>query len=180
MLRAKILVLSDAAVQGQREDRSGPAVRELLEARGWTVAASEVLPDEAGEIERTLKTWTDADDCDAVFTTGGTGLSPRDVTPEATRAVLEKEVPGIAELMRSEPWLPPVTTTTGPPSGRPSARRPSALVQRRSEPRTGFPVTTARPRGIDRIGASNVSPIPDDHPATALSARPGIASPTHR
>ena len=77
-------------------------MRELLEARGWTVAASEVLPDEAGEIERTLKTWTDADDCDAVFTTGGTGLSPRDVTPEATRAVLEKEVPGIAELMRSE------------------------------------------------------------------------------
>jgi len=102
MLRAKILVLSDAAVQGQREDRSGPAVRELLEARGWAVAASEVLPDEAGEIERTLKTWTDADDCDAVFTTGGTGLSPRDVTPEATRAVLEKEVPGMAELMRAE------------------------------------------------------------------------------
>ena len=102
MLRAKILVLSDAAAQGQREDRSGPAVREFLEARGWTVAASEVVPDEAGEIERTLKTWTDAGDCDAVFTTGGTGLSPRDVTPEATRAVLEKEVPGIAELMRSE------------------------------------------------------------------------------
>src|SRR5438034_1530151 len=102
MLRAKILVLSDAAVQGQREDRSGPAVRELLEARGWTVAASEVLPDEAGAIERTLKTWTDAGDCDAVFTTGGTGLSPRDVTPEATRAVLEKEVPGIAAVMRAE------------------------------------------------------------------------------
>src|SRR3989454_12574665 len=79
MLRAKILVLSDAAAQGRREDRSGPAVRELLEARGWTVAASEVVPDEAGEIERTLKTWTDAGDCDAVFTTGGTGLSPPDV-----------------------------------------------------------------------------------------------------
>src|SRR5204862_7423004 len=61
-----------------------------------------VLPDEAGEIERTLQTWTDADDCDAVFTTGGTGLSPRDVTPEATRAVPEKEVPGMAELMRAE------------------------------------------------------------------------------
>src|SRR5207249_168498 len=102
MLRAKILVLSDAAAEGRREDRAGPAVRELLEARGWTVAASEVLPDEAGEIEQILKAWTDADDCDAVFTTGGTGLSPRDVTPEATRAVLEKEVPGMAELMRSE------------------------------------------------------------------------------
>src|SRR5439155_7218926 len=102
MLRAKILVLSDTAAEGRREDRSGPAVRELLEARGWTVAASEGLPDGAGEIERTLKTWTDADDCDAGFTTGGTGLSPRDATPEATRAVLEKEVAGMAELIRAE------------------------------------------------------------------------------
>jgi molybdopterin adenylyltransferase len=102
MLRAKILVLSDAAAQGRREDLSGPAVGELLEARGWTVQAREVLPDDARQIERVLKAWTDVDDCDVVFTTGGTGLSPRDVTPEATQAVVEKEIPGLAELMRSE------------------------------------------------------------------------------
>ncbi|PYV28617.1 MAG: molybdenum cofactor biosynthesis protein [Acidobacteria bacterium] len=102
MLRAKILVLSDAAAQGRREDRSGPAVRELLEARGWAVQACEVLPDEARGIEQRLTMWTDADDCDVVLTTGGTGLSPRDVTPEATRAVVEKEIPGLAELMRAE------------------------------------------------------------------------------
>lgn len=101
-LRAKILILSDAAAGGRREDRSGPVVRELLEARGWVVALSEVLPDDAAEIRRRLEAWTDANDCDAVFTTGGTGIGPRDVTPEATRAVIEREVPGLAELMRAE------------------------------------------------------------------------------
>jgi molybdopterin adenylyltransferase len=100
--RAKILVLSDAAASGQREDRSGPALRDLLEARGWVVTAPEVLPDDLDQIRRSLETLTDRDDCDAVFTSGGTGLGPRDVTPEATRAVIEKEVPGLAELMRAE------------------------------------------------------------------------------
>jgi molybdopterin adenylyltransferase len=100
--RAKILVLSDAASSGQREDRSGPAVRDLLEARGWVVTAPEVLPDDLDQIRRSLETLTDRDDCDAVFTSGGTGLGPRDVTPEATLAVIEKEVPGLAELMRAE------------------------------------------------------------------------------
>jgi molybdopterin adenylyltransferase len=100
--RAKILVLSDAAAAGQREDRSGPRVRELLEAHGWTVVACEILPDDANQIRARLEAWTSSDDCDAVFTTGGTGLGPRDVTPEATRDVLEMEVPGLAELMRAE------------------------------------------------------------------------------
>jgi len=101
-LRAKILVLSDAAAGGRREDRSGPAVRELLESRGWLVGSIEVLPDDASRIRETLLAWTDGDDCDAVFTSGGTGLGPRDVTPEATRAVVEKKIPGLAELMRAE------------------------------------------------------------------------------
>ena len=101
-LRAKILVLSDAAAGGGREDRSGPAIRELLEKRGWLVEALEVLPDDAHRIRLTLLAWTDRDDCDAVFTSGGTGLGPRDVTPEATRAVIEKEIPGLAQLMRAE------------------------------------------------------------------------------
>lgn len=103
-LRAKILVLSDAASRqpAGREDRSGPAVRELLESRGWRVTACEVLPDDARKIRHRLEEWTDRDDVDAVFTTGGTGLGPRDVTPEATRLVLEREVPGLAERMRAE------------------------------------------------------------------------------
>ena len=101
-LRAKILVLSDAAAGGRRQDRSGPAVRELVEKRGWLVTALEVLPDETDRIQAALVAWTDGDDCDAVFTSGGTGLGPRDVTPEATHAVVEKQVPGLAELMRAE------------------------------------------------------------------------------
>jgi len=101
-LRAKILVLSDAAAAGRREDRSGPALRARLESQGWKVIACEVLPDDLDRIVQRLKDWTDGDDCDAVITTGGTGLSPRDVTPEATRAVIEREVPGLAEWMRAE------------------------------------------------------------------------------
>lgn len=101
-LRAKILVLSDLAARGEREDRSGPAVRDILEGHGWEVAAIEVLPDEFNQIRDRLTEWTESDECDAVFTSGGTGLGPRDVTPEATRSVIEKEVPGLAELMRAE------------------------------------------------------------------------------
>jgi molybdopterin adenylyltransferase len=101
-LRAKILVLSDAASRGEREDRSGPAVRHVLEGAGWAVAACEILADDEAEIRKRLMAWTDGDDCDAVFTTGGTGIGPRDVTPEATRAVIEKEIPGFAEVMRVE------------------------------------------------------------------------------
>ena len=79
-LHAKILVLSDAAAAGGREDRSGPAVRALLESRGWTVEAVAILPDDAERIRHTLFAWTDAGNCDAVFTSGGTGIAPRDVT----------------------------------------------------------------------------------------------------
>jgi molybdopterin adenylyltransferase len=101
-LRAKILVLSDSVVRGERQDASGQAVREVLEAHGWSVTGFEMLPDDAERIRQRLLTWTESDDGDAVFTTGGTGLGPRDVTPEATRAVIDKEVPGLAELMRAE------------------------------------------------------------------------------
>ena len=102
MLRAKILVLSDASSRGERADLSGPAVRDMLEACGWQVAAIEILPDDLEIIRQRLENLTDADDCDAVVTAGGTGVGPRDVTPEATRVVVEKEIPGLAELMRAE------------------------------------------------------------------------------
>jgi molybdopterin adenylyltransferase len=102
MLRAKILVLSDASSRGERPDLSGPAVRQLLVASGWHVAAIEILPDDLNTIRQRLEALTDADDSDAVFTAGGTGVGPRDVTPEATRAVIEKEIPGLPEVMRAE------------------------------------------------------------------------------
>ena len=101
-LRARILILSDAGARGEREDRSGPRLRALLEAHHWRVVATEMLPDDTDLIAQCLEAWVKSDDCDAIFTSGGTGIGPRDVTPEATRRVTEREIPGLAELMRSE------------------------------------------------------------------------------
>ena len=101
-MNAKILVLSDSTAAGARQDEAGAAVRAILDARGWNVTGFEVLPDDLDRISERLREWTFAPDCDLVFTVGGPGLSPRDVTPEATRAVIEREVPGLSELMRAE------------------------------------------------------------------------------
>jgi molybdenum cofactor synthesis domain-containing protein len=96
-----ILTLSDKASTGQREDRGGPTIREIAEAAGMQVAEYEVLPDEQPEIAALLQRLADERDLDVVFTTGGTGLAPRDVTPQATLAVIDYEVPGLAEAMRA-------------------------------------------------------------------------------
>jgi molybdenum cofactor synthesis domain-containing protein len=101
MTNAAVLTISDSVSQGARADRSGPAVRERLEQLGWKVAVVEVIPDEAAEIGRRLATLADGGQVAAIFTTGGTGVAPRDVTPEATRAVLDREIPGFGELMRA-------------------------------------------------------------------------------
>ncbi len=101
MIRAAVLTISDSAYAGQRADLSGPAVRERLEQLGWSVAALEVLPDERELIAQRLATLADGNQVSAIFTTGGTGVAPRDVTPEATRSVVEREIPGLAELMRA-------------------------------------------------------------------------------
>ncbi len=95
-----ILTLSDKGARGEREDLSGAAIRELLDPAVFTVAAYEVIPDEREEIVAALVRWVDRDGLALILTTGGTGVSPRDVTPEATRAVIEREVPGMAEAMR--------------------------------------------------------------------------------
>jgi molybdenum cofactor synthesis domain-containing protein len=99
--QAAVLTISDSAHQGVREDRSGPAVRERLEKLGWHVSAIEVLPDERDRIATCLASLADGTQIHAIFTTGGTGLAPRDVTVEATRQVLDREIPGFGELMRA-------------------------------------------------------------------------------
>jgi molybdenum cofactor synthesis domain-containing protein len=101
MIDAAVLTISDSVSEGTRVDRSGPAVRERLEQLGWRVAVLEVIPDEVAEISRRLATLADGGQVAAIFTTGGTGLALRDVTPEATRTVLEREIPGFGELMRA-------------------------------------------------------------------------------
>jgi molybdenum cofactor synthesis domain-containing protein len=101
MTNAAVVTISDSVDAGKRTDRSGPAVRERLEQLGWKVSVLEVIPDEEAEIGARLATLADGGQIAAIFTTGGTGLAPRDVTPEATRAILDREIPGFGELMRS-------------------------------------------------------------------------------
>src|SRR5690242_10950214 len=99
--RALVLTISDTAAAGKREDLSGPEARRILQEADFDVAAVEVLPDERAQIEARLRKASD-EDFRLVVTSGGTGLSPRDVTPEATLAVIDRQVPGISELMRLE------------------------------------------------------------------------------
>jgi molybdenum cofactor synthesis domain-containing protein len=100
MTKAAVLTISDSVNAGSRADRSGPAVRERLEQLGWSVAVMEVIPDVISEIGERLATLADGGQVSAIFTTGGTGVAPRDVTPEATRTILDREIPGFGELMR--------------------------------------------------------------------------------
>ena len=101
MIEAAVLTISDSASAGTRADRSGPAVRERLEQLGWRVSVVDVLPDEADRISAWLTEVADGGRVSAIFTTGGTGVALRDVTPEATRQVLEREIPGLPEVMRA-------------------------------------------------------------------------------
>jgi molybdenum cofactor synthesis domain-containing protein len=101
MINAAVLTISDSVDSGTRADRSGPAVRDRLEQLGWRVSVMEVVPDEAPEISARLATLADGGQISAIFTTGGTGVAPRDVTPEATRVVLHREIPGLGEVMRT-------------------------------------------------------------------------------
>lgn len=101
-MRVAILTISDGVRAGAREDLSGPAIRRLVEDAGHEVVAADVVPDEAVTISSHLMRVADSGMAELILTTGGTGLAPRDVTPEATRAVIEREAPGIAEAMRAE------------------------------------------------------------------------------
>ena len=98
-LHAGVLTISDGCSRGEREDVSGRVLAETLEANGFTVSTRAVVPDDADIIRDTIVSWSAAG-CDVVLTTGGTGFSPRDVTPEATRQAIEREAPGLAELLR--------------------------------------------------------------------------------
>lgn len=100
-IRFGILTLSDRSSRGERADSSGPALASLIEARGWSVVKQAILPDDESATRETLISWAESGEMDVILTTGGTGFSPRDVTPEATRAVIDREAPGLAEAMRA-------------------------------------------------------------------------------
>ena len=102
MYRAGILTVSDRGARGEREDTSGKVIAEILADLSIEVAAYDVIPDEEDRIAAKILEYVDARNLDLVITTGGTGVSPRDVTPEATRRVMDREIPGMAEAMRQE------------------------------------------------------------------------------
>ncbi len=98
--RCGVLTLSDKGSRGEREDTSGPLLQEMLRGRGFAIALTRIIPDQQALIEKTLMQWVDEEHLDLIVTTGGTGVAPTDQTPEATRAVIDREVPGLAEAMR--------------------------------------------------------------------------------
>jgi molybdenum cofactor synthesis domain-containing protein len=101
-IRAVVITASDACSRGERPDESGELLRELLRAAGAEVVQSQILSDDFDELVANLRTFAERTDVNLIVTTGGTGLGPRDNTPEATLAVIEREVPGISEAIRSE------------------------------------------------------------------------------
>jgi molybdopterin adenylyltransferase len=101
-IRFGILTLSDRSSKGEREDASGPALAALVRAQNWSVAKQHILPDDESAIRAPLTEWADGGEVDVILTTGGTGFAPRDVAPEATHAVIQRDAPGIAETMRAE------------------------------------------------------------------------------
>jgi molybdenum cofactor synthesis domain-containing protein len=115
MVRVAVLTVSDKGAAGERPDTSGDAIARWVRERGYTLAARELVPDESDRIAAWLSRWADDDVADLILTTGGTGLAPRDVTPEATRVVLEREAQGIAEAIRaaSLPRVPRAALSRG-------------------------------------------------------------------
>lgn len=102
MIYVAIVTVSDSAVAGTREDLSGPAVAARVEELGWEIRRRDLIADDSEQISELLKDIADHRKCDVILTTGGTGVAPRDVTPEATLAVVDRAIPGIPELIRFE------------------------------------------------------------------------------
>ena len=100
-LKCAILTVSDRSAAGIREDQSGPALAQAVADQGWQVCEKSIVPDEMEKIQKELISWADSGEIQVILTTGGTGFSPRDVTPEATESILDRGTPGIAEAMRS-------------------------------------------------------------------------------
>jgi len=100
-IRIGIITVSDRSSRGERPDESGPALMNAVSQQGWQVILTEILPDEIETLITTLTEWADSGKMDIILTTGGTGFSPRDITPEATHAVIQRPTPGLSEAMRS-------------------------------------------------------------------------------
>jgi molybdopterin adenylyltransferase len=156
-MRTAIITISTSLSEGRGDDVSGPALADWARELGADIIATEVVPDDRSKIEWALRHFADSADCDVVLTTGGTGFAPSDVTPEATRAVLDREAPGIAEAMRA--------------ASRPHTRnwmlsRAVAGIRRRTLI-VNFP---GSPKSIRQVGDEIAAAIP--HAVALLSGQP--------
>jgi len=156
-MRVAILTVSDAGSRGERADTSGDAIEQWARAKGYVVADRGLVADDTGPIVSALTAWADADRADLILTTGGTGLAPRDVTPEATRAVLERDAPGIAEHIRASAM--PVFPRAALSRGLAGMRKKTLIVN--------LPGST----GGVRDGLAALDPIVDHAVAVLRSAR---------
>jgi molybdenum cofactor synthesis domain-containing protein len=156
-MRAAIITISTSLSEGRGEDESGPALADWARSIGAEVAATEIVADEQPKIEWALRHYADSADCDLVLTTGGTGFAPSDVTPEATRAVIDREAPGIAEAMR---WASRAHTPNWMLSRAVAGIRRQTLI-------VNFP---GSPKSIQQAGDEIGMAIP--HAVALLSGRP--------
>ena len=101
-IQVAILTVSDRSSTGDREDLSGPALENAVKNAGWHVHATDIVPDELYQIQESLIKWSDSWEIQVILTTGGTGFSPRDITPEATESIIDRKAPGLVEAMRTE------------------------------------------------------------------------------
>lgn len=124
-MRVAVLTISDSVARGEREDVSGPAVVAACRGLGWEVTSSLCVSDDAATIRQQLREWADSGRIDLILTTGGTGIGPRDNTPEATQGVADRVIPGIAEVMRRKGTE---TTPTAALSRATAAARAKALI----------------------------------------------------
>lgn len=157
MMRAAIVTISCSKARGEGEDESGARLAEFARVLGAEIVGHDVVPDDRSRIEERLCHWADKEGCELVLTTGGTGFAPSDVTPEATRAALEREAPGLAEAMRaaSQAHTPHWMLSRGV-----AGIRGRTLI-------VNFP---GNPRSIEQAGAAVVSAIP--HAVALLTDTP--------
>ncbi len=157
VFRVGILTVSDKGSRGERVDEAGPAIRDMVEDAGWEVFALEVVPDELDAIADALRRLADTEHAELILTTGGTGMSPRDLTPEATRAVIDREAPGFAEAMRAASMrITPHAMLSRAVSG---IRGCTLIVNLPGSPRAVREnlavILPAIPHGLEKLGGSN-------------------------
>jgi molybdenum cofactor synthesis domain-containing protein len=156
-MRAAIVTVSTSRARGEAEDEGGARLEAWAEEVGAEIAGRDLIADERGQIEERLRHWADVEDCEIVLTTGGTGFAPSDVTPEATRAVLEREAPGLTEAMRA---------ASREHTGHWMLSRAVAGIRGRTLI-VNFP---GSPRSIEQAGAAIAAAIP--HAVSLIRERP--------